>query len=513
MNITEFISQYKNHPVLFIGTGISLRYLQNSYTWDGLLAKIASELKGNTEYYLDIKAQCEENGRYKFDKIASILEKEFNKDLMADRNGKFKDVNDAFYKSMESNINLSRFKIYISHLFSEISIKPEKEAELAELKKIRKNIGSIITTNYDKLIEQTFDFNKLIGNDILLSNPYGSVYKIHGCASDAGKMIITTEDYSNFSDRYELIRAQLLSLFIHNPIIFMGYGIGDENIKSILKTIFTYIEPNSEQASKIRGNFLLVEYESGVDSIEISEHDIDMEGFATVRINKIKTDNFIAIYTALSNLQLPVSALDIRKVQSIVKEIYSGGNIAVKITEDLDSIKNSDRILAIGTDKTISYQFQTSTETLGNYFKILDESNSQVLSFIDKYSISSNQYFPICAFSEINDTIVCAEKLKKQQKLKLNTTLQSIQAACQHEHATIDDVFQDINIPNSSKENSLFWGIMNSKFNLEDVEQYLRTYEDKKQSNYRKLLCAYDYMKYSSKELVVEQAQVAVEVA
>ncbi len=344
MNVANFINQYKNHPVLFVGTGISLRYLENSYTWDGLLSKISLELKGNNEYYLDIKAQCEENGRYKFDKIASLLEKEFNRDLINDRNGKFKDVNDMFYESMNNGKNLSRFKIYIAEIFSNIKYRPEMANELAEIKKIRKNIGSIITTNYDNLIEDTFEFNKLIGNDILLSNPYGSVYKIHGCSSDAAKMIITIEDYLKFQEKYELIRAQLLSLFIHNPIIFLGYSIGDENIKSILKTIFTYIEPNSDQAKKIRENFLLVEYEQGSNSEEISEHDIDMEGFATIRINKLKTDNFSAIYQAISGLQLPVSALDIRKVQSIVKEIYSGGNIAVKITEDLDSIKNSERI-------------------------------------------------------------------------------------------------------------------------------------------------------------------------
>ena len=107
----------------------------------------------------------------------------------------------------------------------------KKRDELTELKKIRKNIGSIITTNYDRFIETTFDFNPLMGNDILLSNPYGSVYKIHGCVSDAAKIIITVDDYGKFNDRYELIRAQLLSLFIHNPIIFLGYNIGDENIK------------------------------------------------------------------------------------------------------------------------------------------------------------------------------------------------------------------------------------------------------------------------------------------
>lgn len=41
------------------------------------------------------------------------------------------------------------------------------------------------------MIEEMFSFNPLIGNDILLSNPYGSVYKIHGCISAPDKIIIT----------------------------------------------------------------------------------------------------------------------------------------------------------------------------------------------------------------------------------------------------------------------------------------------------------------------------------
>lgn len=496
MQVSEFIANYKNHPVLFIGTGFSLRYLKNSYTWDGLLSKIAFDLKGNNEYYLDIKAQCEDDGKYKFDRIATLLEIEFNKDLSADRDGKFKSINDTFYEFMAKEIKLSRFKIYISEIFSKLDLREDKEEEVAELKKIRKNIGSIITTNYDCLIEETFEFNKLIGNDILLSNPYGSVYKIHGCTTSADKMIITHEDYNRFSEKYELIRAQLLSLFIHNPIIFIGYRIGDDNIKSILKTIFTYIEPNSNQAKQIRENFLLVEYEQNSSSEDISEHDIDMEGFSTIRINKIKTDNFTAIYKALSKLQLPVSALDIRKVQSIVKEIYSGGNIAVKITEDLDSVKNSDRILAIGTDKTITYQFLTSSETITNYFKIIDESNSQILSLIDKYSISSTQYFPIYAFSTINPNLLLSGKLKANQKAKLDSALASISAACKTNHSSIIDITSDNHIPNSSKENAMFWSIMEGNLDLNEVEKYLRNYGDKKLSSYKKMLCAYDYMKY-----------------
>jgi len=224
MHIEDFISSYRNHPVLFIGTGVSLRYLKNSYTWDALLVKIATELTGNPEYYLDLKSSHQEDGVFNFEKIASELEEKFNNTLKADRNGKFEHINDIFYENMKKNLNLSRFKIYISQLFSELQYKEEMSDELSDFKKTRKNIGSIITTNYDSLIEKIFDFESLIGNNILLSNPYGSIYKIHGCHSAPNKIIIGEKDYSDFDEKYELIRAQLLSLFIHHPIIFLGYG-------------------------------------------------------------------------------------------------------------------------------------------------------------------------------------------------------------------------------------------------------------------------------------------------
>ncbi len=125
----------------------------------------------------------------------------------------------------------------------------------------------------------------------------------------------------------------------------MGYGIGDENIKSLLKTIFTYVEPNSVDAHRIRNNFLLVEYEEGSDSHEVSDHDIDLEGFSTIRINKVKTDDFNEIYKSLSNLNLPVSAMDIRKVQSVVKDIYSGANNdGMSIREGANKRGNSSRL-------------------------------------------------------------------------------------------------------------------------------------------------------------------------
>lgn len=498
MKINEFISNYKNHPVLFIGTGMSLRYLNNSYTWDGLLRKIASDLTGNQERYLDIKAGCQnQDGKYEYDKVASILEGEFNAYVLANRDGKFEMINDLFYANMEKGINISRFKIYIAEQLKVLNLKDEMQNEIKELKKIRKNIGSIITTNYDKLIEDIFEFTPLIGNDILLSNPYGSVYKIHGCVSNPARLIISSTDYNFFNNKYELIRAQLLSLFIHNPIIFMGYSIGDENIKNILKTIFTYIEPNSDQAKKIRENFLLVEYDPGNNNEEIVEHDIDMAGFSTIRINKIKTDNYTSLYKSLSALQLPISAMDVRKVQGIVKEIYAGGNIKVNITEDLDSLRNDDKIIAIGSTKTITYHHQSASEMMQNYFKIIDESNEQVLSLIDKYTIPKTMYFPIYGFSMINPEIKSANKLKENLDEHLTQGIAKMKEACQNDHNSIDAIMDDTSISPSNKNHAILWSIMKDNIDLDIVEDYLRKFEDKTSTSYRRLLCAYDDKRYN----------------
>ncbi|MNJ29420.1 hypothetical protein D3C77_239870 [compost metagenome] len=198
MKVEEFIGKYRNHPILFVGTGVSLRYLSQSYTWDGLLRKISCDLRGTDEFYYDIKADCEVDGEFRYGRVATKLEEVFNKEIARDRDGPLKFVNDTFYENMKNGVSVSRLKIYISHLLGEVNIKEEYGSELAALKRASKNIGSIITTNYDRFLEQFFEFSPLIGNDILLSNPYGSVYKIHGCVDHPTKIIISEADYEAF---------------------------------------------------------------------------------------------------------------------------------------------------------------------------------------------------------------------------------------------------------------------------------------------------------------------------
>lgn len=75
MQIEEFIKGYSNHPVLFIGTSLSLRCLNNSYSWDDLLQHICYQLTGNKEIFYDYKDECQnEDSSYDFPESGEEIE-------------------------------------------------------------------------------------------------------------------------------------------------------------------------------------------------------------------------------------------------------------------------------------------------------------------------------------------------------------------------------------------------------------------------------------------------------
>ncbi|MDC4365948.1 hypothetical protein OHV40_06980, partial [Acinetobacter baumannii] len=74
MQLSEFFSGMRNHPILFLGTGFSLRYLKQSYTWYDLLKKISDDLYGNPRKFLDLVDTCYVNGKSSLELVAERLE-------------------------------------------------------------------------------------------------------------------------------------------------------------------------------------------------------------------------------------------------------------------------------------------------------------------------------------------------------------------------------------------------------------------------------------------------------
>ncbi|OLR59425.1 hypothetical protein BHF70_07200 [Anaerostipes sp. 494a] len=203
---------------------------------------------------------------------------------------------------------------------------------------------------------------------------------------------------------------------------------------------------------------MLVEYEENSDNLEVTDHDIDVEGFSTIRINKIKTDNYAEIYSSIAKLQLPVSAMDIRKIQTAVKEIYFGGCIKVSITNDLDELEN-----------------------------------------VDKVMIQSQQFFPIYAFAKIDPSIKRIEKLKKQQNSKLEALKRQIEQKFDVKETTLEDILNNESYAMTYKNQIIAYALLKGNFMPEDIEEYLKTLSGEigNTTDYRRLLCAYDYVKYS----------------
>ncbi len=502
MDIFEFVSSYKNHPVLFVGTGLSLRYLNNSFNWEGLLKHVVIDLYGTDERFYDMKNKVHKthDGSYDLMQLAQLLEVEFNELVAKDRDGKFKEINDLFYQASRENKSLSRFKIYVKNLLSTLDYKESMLSEIESFKKISKNISSVVTTNYDRMIEDLIQFQPLIGNEILLSNPYGSIYKIHGCVNYPEKIILTENDYKNFAERYELIRAQLISLFVHNPIIFLGYSVGDDNIKEILSTIYKYVEINSPQAEEIRKNFLLVEYEPSSDSLEIQDHDISING-SMIRINKVKTDDYVSLYRAIEELSLPVSALEVRKVLEVVREIVAGGTVKVSVADGLDTLKNSDKVLAIDSKEKVEYlyKYNNTAQLVSEYFDLIANKKDNVIILIDEMGVPSNQWFPAYGFSSICPALKCAEELKKSQADKIKDYCEKSKKERYESFkaTTIDSILQTDEIRKTYKLEAIFYFVLNDIISLDDLKKYIDSFPDDRSSEYRKLLCLYDLKKYA----------------
>lgn len=517
MDIKEFVSNFKSHPVLFIGTGISLRYLKNSYNWDELLKCICNKIFDNNEIYLDIKAKhISETGQFDFPKIGEEIEDLFNKFLTKNRDGEFKFINDEYYRLLNEGKVISKFKLYIASLLQEINFREEKLDEIELFKQLKFNISSIITTNYDTLLENTIKFKPLISNDILLTNPYGALYKIHGCVKDPAKIIISENDYIKSKDKDELIRAQLLSLFIHNPVIFLGYGAQDENVNNILKTVFKYTEYNTESFNKIRDNFLIVEFKENSNNIQVSDYHLKIDN-VPVQIKKLETDDYSTLYKELISAKYPISAIDIRKVQNIMHEIIvdakSKDKKSVKeviVVDPKEEMNNDDRVLVITygnneTAKTIKQtvfkeriipEHMTAFDFISNYFEILSEKDENRIKVIDQLSISKNTYFPIHGFNIIFNDLSKSKKLIQNQVnilLKFKDRLDKILKTPIF-HNSIEDIYKDSNISESTKHPSIFYNVWNDNITLENLENFLLNYsEDKNDSNYRRLITLYDY--------------------
>lgn len=340
-----------HHPFLFVGSGISKRYL-NTEKWDELLKVFCTEFSGNDFQYNIYANEIDAKDYYGMQPaIANLLEKDYNRAVLSEE--KYKSFRIEHKQELLDNV--SALKIAISQHLSNPVI-PENNSELNILKQVgKRSISGIITTNYDTLLETLFPhFGTYVGQEeLLFSNitGIGEIYKIHGSITDAKTLVLTSSDYAAFEKKSSYLTAKLLTIFLEYPIIFLGYSLNDRNIRNIFSTISDCL--SQEKLDELKDRLIFVEY-SNTESI--SEFYMRFNNESNVKMHQISTSNFTKIYEAILENKSKYSPSVLRYLRKDIYELANSSKPTERIVatgfENLDDISQADQfILGIGVAK------------------------------------------------------------------------------------------------------------------------------------------------------------------
>ncbi len=367
------ISSFSQLPYLFVGTGISMRY-SNAPSWDTLLKNIwkmaglgdsdreYEKMKQKIENEISYdKLQINEDDRkyYVNPLLATEIEKTFNEKYYSEAG-----YDEKIFDTQENNEIIEKhynpFKYLIAKQTKELKLdidRPEYD-EVKYLIQNQNKIAGVITTNYDGILENIFkDFSVMVGQDNLLASNMFSIFeifKIHGDCKNPESIILTQNDYKKFDDKLKYLSAKLMTIFIEHPIIFVGYGMGDVNIRNILMEIAECL--NDEQLRMVKDNFLFISPAFGKD--ESYNTNTLSWGRNSISIQEFVIDDYGELYKSLAMIRNSMPVKIARKLQNMVcNYVYSAEVQNNVIFGDVNSPDIDDDKVAIyfGKQDTVTH--------------------------------------------------------------------------------------------------------------------------------------------------------------
>lgn len=303
-------------PILFVGTGVSRRYI-NAPDWSGLLNILIKE-NPNIEYPLGYYLQDSSDDLTVV--ATKIIEDYFKFAWQKKSEGIYPE---ELYEYPDKSIFL-KYTVadiigrYIRNFNIEDS---EFKEELNLLSKLTPH--AIITTNYDTLLEKIFNdkYKPIVGQQIIKKsevNKIGQILKIHGCVTEPAEIVICKNDYDNFKKKQKYLSAKLLTYFIEHPIIFIGYSISDDNIIGILNDISDMICVDDNLVENI---WLIRWKEERIKDEEKPpvEKIINLGENKTIRINYIEVNDYIELFKTLYQ----GTSVDVQELLNLQDTVYN----------------------------------------------------------------------------------------------------------------------------------------------------------------------------------------------
>lgn len=537
MGLKDIIKN-NHYPIVFVGSGMSKRYLENSPDWNSLLQEYWDMLNTRIEYYThlhdlsnSIKEQTDKNvDELDFSvktEVAAEIEKEFNDQFF---HGKISVKGLSHRKAYEENI--SPFRFHLAQRFSNYKLAKNIDKEEFELfQKVLRKSRIIVTTNYDTLIEDSIRKGKqnpklYIGNAGFFDDSsmgWSEIYKIHGSVTDPSSIVITKDDYKRYDQNSILVTAKIMSSMVDSPILFLGYSMSDRNVVKMLNDFSTQLP--QEGLSKSANRILIVDWDKEINTLQETQM-TSTENGRNFSYTLIKTDNYKALFDKLQSIDEGVSPYEVRRFEDIIKKIVVSKGQKQALDAYLVSPKNLDEldrkidsgekiVVALGDTKNIFV-----TPTTVDYFKDYVSEKFEILPQNALRFIANAQQtgrFPMLHhFNNINIDEVPLEKYEKERiKTKIDndeSSLQEIQntvsSSNQIKFKNLDDILNS-NMKLAKKLDCITFNI--SYLNFEEVDklvkhqfldEFCKLYKSREPNRgmektaYRKLFVAWDVMKY-----------------
>lgn len=246
-------------------------------------------------------------------RVASRISETYQSWAWADGRSKFPKI--LFDSSVPRDIYLKYYLCRYLKSFGSAII-PKYNDEALAFSAIRPH--SVITTNYDELMESVFkDYQPILGKGLIIA-PFasiGEIYKIHGTTAKPSSIVLTDSDYENFSRRRRYLTAKILTFFAEHPILFVGYSVEDENIKAILADLDEAMEISG---SLVENVFVLSRPTANTPP---AERVVQVSPNKGVRVQAIESGNFKWIFEAFGH-NAPLENVNPKLLRAILARSY-----------------------------------------------------------------------------------------------------------------------------------------------------------------------------------------------
>ncbi|MGG5463305.1 SIR2 family protein [Clostridium sp. B9] len=436
-SILDILIKKNEFPVIFIGSGISKRYLIGYPSWEELLEELWNKTGKNNFFgrLSTMREKLKKDGITEESEldflvntlIATEIEEKINEKFFSDKLEIYGLTQKEAYKNM-----ISPFKKILSNRFSKYQVRESFKDELVEFRNMLMKSQIILSTNYDTFIEDEYNLSskygvkKYIGQQGFFKQTlgYAELYKIHGCTLEPNSLIINQFDYERFDKDSVLISAKIISMLLHSPIIFLGYSLTDRNIRKIIRDFTSSL--SEDEKIELEKRLILVQWESGMKDIK---EEVIIDKDLGCRLTVIKTDNFIEIYRKLARINQGVAPSEVRRYQHVIKQLIvergKAGQLNTMLVSpsELDDIEkvigNKNIVVAIGDSKII-FNMPNIVEYIYDY---ISENNEQNLDTMLRFIASQqcNSILPILKY--VNEDNISKSSLHEKEKAKLRKRL------------------------------------------------------------------------------------------